>query len=114
MTTEQIRIAMAELDGWTHETKEGRSPGYALTYWKGPDGKDYGIHPTISDFANDFNAVYRVVNALLEHLRYRFLVTLDEITKNGFDWFPKRIVESTPHQWCEAVLRAADKWKETE
>ncbi len=104
MTPTEIRIAMAELEGWV---RNKHNPAY----WSGPNGEST-ISIPIPDYANDLNSVHRVVNLLTEAQRMEFLGVLNKILLPPSDWFPKRIVESTPLQWCEACLRATGKWRD--
>jgi len=115
MTTDEIRIAMAELEGWTKlrvTVKGSGAPERGPSPHGFPFGKNY--EASVSDYLADWNSVHRVVNhALTDAQRLTFLRVLDDLTLgNGQAWFPARIVTATPLEWCEAVLRVVGKWKD--
>lgn len=103
MTNEQMRIAVNVHRGWHYINYGGIVP--------------LGIPPSIRSSAamyltqlppvdSDLNAVAELVNALPSEDRIIFLHHLDLITlERSKEWFPARIVTSTPAEYCLALIR---------
>jgi len=122
MTTDEIRIAMAELEGiqtkgwWCQHCYQEVSPS-SVCFDETHDDRSGGCgnrvtHMPIPDYPNDWNAVRRVVNAFSPADRLTFLGILSDISfRRSGEWFPARILTSTPDEWCESVLRVTGKWR---
>lgn len=127
MTPQAQRIAIAEAVGWRRETKQGRAPGYELTYWTGPDGRDYGIHPLLPDYLTDLNAITAAARSCAERVMNadqwedfgRFLVQAHPTAviqdANGmidFHDLATLMTGLTAAQYAECLLKALGKWTE--
>jgi hypothetical protein len=108
MTDTEIRIAMAELDGWRRTVD---SPHWSHD-WTAPNGERTTFVP---DYPNDLNAVRRVAFKALNFDEqastdlFRFRCALTKISGNDRDL----CVFASAKQVSEAILRVVGKWKES-
>lgn len=113
MTSQEIRIALAEWDGWKWNGPEGESFKY-LTYWTPPGAKGQLNDKSIDhlpDYPSDLNAVNELEKKLKDDNSTSGLVaycnTLMQIVGSH-----RACVFATASQRCEALLRTLNKWKE--
>lgn len=91
MKPEAINRACAELCGW--KQIDGM--------WHHPDGTPIGFTPP---FTTSLDAAQMAFKALTDEQQMQAMFALPD----DLGW----IFLATPLQWCEAILRAAGKWKE--
>jgi hypothetical protein len=111
MSPEDQRIAMAELDGWTHLRYAGMQPqpllwGFRASAYVAPDAWYAGCpgdSPQVPYYLDDLNAVARVVTKLsAPQLRdYR-----DALAFAG----ARACIDATAARRTEAILKATGKW----
>jgi len=119
MTPQDQIKAIAELDGWTTDTRDGRG-----WHWV-KDGIDQTGISNPPPYLDSRDAIVPVIEkqslAGLLGDRYNFGEQLMKtlglgFTRNAadFDFFyvAERVAKATPSQLCEALLRATGKWKD--
>jgi hypothetical protein len=94
MTTTEIRIAMAELEGWKRRNN-----------WAPFMDKGDARGELVPDYCNDLNAVHRVEELLNSNQWEQWHLIVSQWTDNPS--------HATARQRCEAILRTAGKWKES-
>jgi hypothetical protein len=107
MTDTEIRIAMAELEGWSHlraVPSLGDVRGVPTTGYRGSYIGESGDAWT-PDYPNDLNAVHRVEELLNSNQWEQWHRIVSQWTDNPS--------HATARQRCEAILRTAGKWKES-
>jgi hypothetical protein len=111
MTATDIRIAMAQLDGWTHCRPWKRDvlavgrPRLCVA----PEGQLFGL----PWYTSDRDAIIRVLEAIDPHHRLMaacFIHRLVGINREDEGLIVAAMM-ATPLQWCEAILRAVGRWK---
>jgi hypothetical protein len=129
MTDHEIRIAMAELDGFTdikiddceHVDIDARS----VSEWQELRGTVDGDRKGVPDYLNDLNAVHRVEMVLTNNQRRTYAEILVQVHPLQYDPTNRPITgdhdgymklfliaNMTARQRCEAILRTVGKWKE--
>jgi hypothetical protein len=130
MNTTEIRIAMAELEGFTdikiddceHVDIDARS----VSEWQELRGTVDGKRKGVRDYPNDLNAVHRVemgmpsslfitwsqnligtVNRDSSGSELDMLDVCEPVEVTGY------VARATARQRCEAILRTVGKWKES-
>lgn len=135
MTPEEIRIAMAEVDGWELDANVGNHPdeGYIVeTFYRNKSKSVFAY--ALSELPNypfDLNAVNGVEKKLnLWHRRYycdqlnRICLFVDGDTQKGMvtvspvgDYHDADeefvVISATALQRCTAILKTLGKWKES-
>jgi hypothetical protein len=117
MTPTEIRIAMAELEGWRPMTITGTAGSIKSLLevaWEKPAGPGLTQKSILPDYPYDLNAVHRVSMALspLDFERYaiKAAAIADPDTKLSDE---AAALSATARQLCEAILRTVGKWKES-
>jgi len=118
MTPEEIRIAMAETEGYTKihmsrgrpfsDDDEGQS---RYNDWCGgtPDCKSYIDKIPQYDSLDD---IQRVFKGLTLAQRQSAAWSAARMLVEQGNSIPCSEFEATPAQWCEAILRAIGRWRE--
>lgn len=105
MTDNEINVAICETTGKVYHrpTEEEKRSGSYCQY-----------EP---DFTKDLNAIHSAVNSLGHSERLVFLGCLSTVLERKDPdrrrWLPELIIESTPRDWCEGLLLAMGKCKES-
>lgn len=125
MTDNEVRIAMAEVDGWVLEIREQYAGvkkvcGYGknIHLGLGSADRDFATHcASLPEYLTDLNVVHEVEKKLTEKLRGDYIEHLSEVchcdgweimdTPDRFD-----MVHATARQRCEAILRTFGKWND--
>jgi len=95
MTTEQINIACAELDGATSPFCECGCNCFKIgEQWKR------------GDYTNSYDAIIPLIQRQSEEVQHMIYATLVEMTNDSF------AIRSTPLQLATALLRATNKYNE--
>lgn len=113
MNTEQINVAMAELDGlkWHGDPAWERE----APYWK----NDVHSYMPLPPYTSSLDAVQRVFGKMTQAQQGEVVLKLWNLV--GTEWTATMLMAtvvtkcllSTPLQWCEATLRATGNWKDT-
>jgi hypothetical protein len=114
MTDTEIRIAMAELEGWSHlraVPSLGDVRGVPTTGYRGSYIGESGDAWT-PDYPNDLNAVHRVQEALTKDQRLEYQKWLEHFSTFETRFASWHIIHATARQRCEAILKTCGKWKE--
>ncbi len=111
MKPEQQIKALAELDGYSHLETSG--PWHT---WCGADltGEAY----TIPDYLTSYNAIIPLIQKQPKDVQLDFMVCLLnllnlEVNDMVSCWSLMKLLQATPAQLCEALLRATGKWIES-
>lgn len=112
MTDEQIRIKVAEACGWTRfESGPYNGAPFAIE-----PGDTHPAHKyQVPNYPADWNACHEMVNSLDPADRVSWIGWMHRITQEAgmTGWLPKRIINSTQRQWCEAFLRVKGLWEDS-
>ena len=111
MKPDEMRIALAQHEGWTDIQEYG-------CFIKGIE-PGTGFDEPIPEYLNDLNAVHRIEATLntvtLRHFYYFHLATQAETARDGSHKFGVNLCWATTHadaaQRAEALLRTFNKWK---
>lgn len=103
MTPNAIRIAMAELGGWTKEPD--------ADMWRNPHGIRVGAHH-FPNYPCDLNAVARFEEGLTDLEWVHYLRELSRIVRKPkqAELQIKQYMLATALQHCEAILRVKGRW----
>lgn len=116
MTTNKIKIAMAELDGLTSRTKEiehliGYQWTETVTVWIDVGGNAV----TPPRYAESHDAIQAFCARQSEAKLCAIITELERIVARDWKTMTNpHVAFCNPYQWCEAILRAAGKWEEAE
>lgn len=125
MTPQNLRIAMAELDGWEWHGDAAWSKTGDANYWK----KDMLVYCQLPDYPSDLNAVHELEKKLIPRLKLDlnrdFSKTNAEIYSNMLMRIiqDRRCIKSAVEaryttasaeatERCEALARLHGKWEE--
>lgn len=115
MKAEEIRILMAELDGWTFSKIEGEFRFIAYA----PDGDvshhNFGDVSFLPDYLNDLNAVHRVELKLDNKVcvpltSSKYLDILADVVGTTGIGVQQELVMAESFQRIEALLKTFGKW----
>ena len=115
MTPEQINRVCAELHGWKHNKYYDSEHGRRA--WVQPDGRNVWEDqlPKYTESLKDAQELFKSLTEEEQEACASILCDLVAFDSEG--WTETQVVKlmkATPAQWCEAILRAVEKWRGNE
>jgi hypothetical protein len=117
MTDEQIIRAVAELDGWywceeNHQSNISKEFSLEKKEWHNKDKTEWLDYFRLPKYLTSYDAIIPVVQRQIPDIQYQMPQYLPCSSCGSFSQIAMRLINCTPRQLCEALLRATGKWVE--